>query len=147
MAGNSGGPWGGGGGNGRDSGKDSGRNKPTGGKNKPESGNPVPPEIDDMLRKGQEQLRVLMGGRGSGGTNGSGRGSGGGGLGRSGYFLIITGLALFWLSNSLYQLQNYEKSVELFPDSYHNKGGKNCFWISEQRQFMALVTRLLSIQS
>ena len=66
MAGNSGGPWGGGGGNGRDSGVESGRKTPTGGKNKPEN-NPVPPEIDDMLRKGQEQLRVLMGGRGSGG--------------------------------------------------------------------------------
>ena len=60
MAGNSGGPWGGGGGNGRDSGKEGGRKQPSGGKNKPEGNNPVPPEIDDMLRKGQEQLRVLM---------------------------------------------------------------------------------------
>ena len=98
MAGNSGGPWGGGGGNGRDSGKEGGRKQPSSGKNKPEGNNPVPPEIDDMLRKGQEQLRVLMGGRGSGGANGSGRGSGGGGLGRSGYFLIIAGLVVFWLS-------------------------------------------------
>ena len=57
MAGNSGGPWGGGGGNGRDSGKEGGRKQPSGGKNKPEGNNPVPPEIDDMLRKGQEQLR------------------------------------------------------------------------------------------
>ena len=97
MAGNSGGPWGGGGGNGRDSGKEGGRKQPTGGKNKPEGSNPVPPEIDDMLRKGQEQLRVLMGGRGSGGSNGSGRGSSGGGLGRSGYFLIVAGLVVFWL--------------------------------------------------
>mgnify|MGYP001161224313 FL=1 len=122
MAGNSGGPWGGGGGNGRDSGKEGGRKQPTGGKNKPEGNNPVPPEIDDMLKKGQEQLRVLMGGRGSGGANGSGRGSGGGGLGRSGYFLIIAGLVVFWLFNSLYQVQNYEKSVELFFGRYVETG-------------------------
>lgn len=122
MAGNSGGPWGGGGGNGRDSGKEGGRKQPTGGKNKPEGSNPVPPEIDDMLRKGQEQLRVLMGGRGSGGSNGSGRGSSGGGLGRSGYFLIVAGLVVFWLFNSLYQVQNYEKSVELFFGRYVETG-------------------------
>ena len=70
MAGNSGGPWGGSGGNGRDGGKEGGSKRPTSGKNTPEGNSPVPPEIDDMLRKGQEQLRVLMGGRGSGGTNG-----------------------------------------------------------------------------
>ena len=122
MAGNSGGPWGGGGDNGRDSGKESGRKQPTGGKNKPDGNNPVPPEIDDMLRKGQEQLRVLMGGRGSGGANGSGRGSGGGGFGRSGYFLIIAGLVVFWLFNSLYQVQNYEKSVDLFFGRYVETG-------------------------
>jgi membrane protease subunit HflK len=122
MAGNSGGPWGGGGGNGRDSGKESGRKQPTGGKNRPGGNNPVPPEIDDMLRKGQEQLRVLMGGRGSGGANGSGRGSGGGGLGRSGYFLIIAGLVVFWLFNSLYTVQNFEKSVELFFGRYVETG-------------------------
>ena len=50
-----------------------------------------------------------MGGRGPGGSNGSGRGSSGGGLGRSGYFLIVAGLVVFWLFNSLYQVQNYEK--------------------------------------
>ena len=60
MAGNSGGPWGGGGGNGRDSGKEGGRKQPTGGKNKPEGNNPVPPEIDDMLKKGQEQLLLAQ---------------------------------------------------------------------------------------
>ena len=59
-----------------------------------------------------------MGGRGSGGANGSGRGSGGGGLGRSGYFLIIAGLVVFWLFNSLYTVQNFEKSVELFFGRY-----------------------------
>ena len=122
MAGNSVGPWGGGGGNVRDSGKEGGRKQPSGGKNKPEGNNPVPPEIDDMLRKGQEQLRVLMGGRGSGGANGSGRGSGGGGLGRSGYFLIIAGLVVFWLFNSLYTVQNFEKSVELFFGRYIETG-------------------------
>ena len=39
-------------------------------------GRPQIPEIDELVRKGQEQLRVLMGGRGGGGGNGTGGGGG-----------------------------------------------------------------------
>ena len=37
-------------------------------------------------------------------------------------FLIIAGLVVFWLFNSLYQVQNYEKSVELFFGRYVETG-------------------------
>ena len=77
MAGNNGGPWGGGGNNGSgDDNRGSGNN---GGGRRPEGDGPQIPEIDELMKKGQEQLRVLMGGRGGGnGTNGSGGGGAGG---------------------------------------------------------------------
>ena len=57
MAGNgTGGPWGNGGGN-----RGPGNN---GGGDRPPSNGGQGPDLDDLVRKGQEQLRVLMGGRG-----------------------------------------------------------------------------------
>ena len=65
MAGNSGGPWGGGGNSG------GGRQQPPsgggGGGRRPDGDKPQIPDIEDLMRKGQDQLRVLMGGRGNGG--------------------------------------------------------------------------------
>ena len=63
MAGNTGGPWGGGGDQG---GGNRGNN---GDGRRPPEGNEGPqiPDIDDLMKKGQDQLRVLMGGRGGGG--------------------------------------------------------------------------------
>ncbi len=75
MAGNNGGPWGGGGGSG-DKGGNGDDRRPSGGGRKPGDG-PQIPEIDEIVRKGQEQLRVLMGGRG-GGNRSNGPGGGGG---------------------------------------------------------------------
>lgn len=74
MSGN-GGPWGGGG-----NGNDDGRNKGDGRNDGRKSSNEPPqvPEIEELVRKGQEQLRVLMGGRANqGGNRGGGGGSGG----------------------------------------------------------------------
>ncbi|MCB1311635.1 MAG: HflK protein, partial [Sedimentitalea sp.] len=69
MAGNSGGPWGGGGGSGDDDRGSNGGGDHKGGRRPGESG-PQIPEIDELMRKGQEQLRVLMGGRGGSGKGG-----------------------------------------------------------------------------
>ena len=61
MADNNGGPWGSGG-----SGGNKGNNNGNGGNDRKPDG-PQIPEIDELMRKGQEQLRVLMGGKGNGG--------------------------------------------------------------------------------
>ena len=67
MAGNTGGPWGGGGNsgggnNGGDRNRPGGQ-RPTGGGGRGPGGDKGQmPEIDDLVKKGQEQLRVLMGG-------------------------------------------------------------------------------------
>ena len=53
------------------------------------------PEIDDMVRKGQERLKVLLGGRG-GGSQGGGSGRKPGGFSRGSYGLFALFLLLIW---------------------------------------------------
>jgi len=111
MAG-SGGPWGGG--PGRD---DDDRPREDG---KPDSGKGGQlPDIDQMVKKGTEQLRVLMGGksRQGGGFSGGGGGGGGGadGLGRPRNLIALGALVLagLWAFNSFYTVRPEEKSVVL----------------------------------
>ncbi|MGP6086618.1 FtsH protease activity modulator HflK [Antarctobacter jejuensis] len=124
MAGNSGGPWGGGGGN--QNGGGNGQRPPSGGGGggrRPEEGQI--PEIDELMKKGQERLRVLMGGRGgNGGKNGSGGGGGPGGPGltRGTVALGVIGLVALWAFGSFYTVRPEEQSVELFLGSYSDTG-------------------------
>jgi modulator of FtsH protease HflK len=117
MTGN-GGPWGGGGGNGDDrEGRDKGE-PGRGGPRRPGDG-PGISQIDDLVKSGQERLRVLMGGRGGG--NGNGRGPLGGGRGPGGPLLTRQGVgigalaaAAVWAFMSFYTVAPEELSVELF---------------------------------
>ena len=110
MAGHSGGPWGGGGNNGSGGGDDD-RNR--GGRKPGNEGSGIP-EIDDLMNKGREQLRVLMGGGGRGGSNGSGGGGDGGPQITRG-MLILGGLIAvgLWGLASVYTVRPEERSVEL----------------------------------
>ncbi|WP_375175328.1 FtsH protease activity modulator HflK [Pseudooceanicola sp.] len=121
MAGNSGGPWGGGGNSG------GGRQQPPsgggGGGRGPDGDKPQIPDIDELMRKGQDQLRVLMGGRGNGGNGGSGRGGSGGPKMTRGTVLIGLGVAVaLWLGASFYTVKPEEQSVELFLGDYSSTG-------------------------
>ncbi|WP_420013619.1 FtsH protease activity modulator HflK [Tateyamaria sp.] len=128
MAGNTGGPWGGGGNSG---GGDDGRRNGSGGRSNgggggrgPGDDGPQIPEIDELVKKGQEQLRVLMGGRGGGGTGG-GRGAGGGGgpfltRGTVGIGLLLA--AGLWAFSSFYTVKPEEQSVELFLGEFSSVG-------------------------
>jgi membrane protease subunit HflK len=121
MAGNSGGPWGGGsgsGGNRGNNGNGGGGNGPR----RPGGGDQQIPEIDEIVRKGQEQLRVLMGGRG--GQSGGGGNSGGEGPISSrmiwiGALVVVLGL---WAYNSFYTVRPEEQSVELFLGEFSSVG-------------------------
>ena len=121
MTGNSGGPWGRGGGGG----DNDDRNRPNGNggdDRRPRNDGPqMPPELDDMLRKGQVQLKVLLGGGSGGGSNGSSQQSGPG-MGRSGYLLIAALLVAFWSFSSFYTVKPEEKSVELFLGKFSSIG-------------------------
>ena len=119
MAG-SGGPWGGGGSGGGNDDDD----RPGGrGGRRPGEG-PQIPEIEDIVKKGTEQLKVLMGGRGGG------RGTGGGGAGRptgpvftrGTFWLAALAAVGLWAFASFYTVKPEEQSVELFLGKFSSIG-------------------------
>ncbi|WP_333712508.1 FtsH protease activity modulator HflK [Yoonia sp.] len=117
MAGNNGGPWGGGGNRGSGGGNDDNRG---GGGRRPNDDRPNIPEIDDLVNKGREQLRVLMGGGGGQGRTG---GTGGGGEGpqltRGTIGLGVLAAIALWLFSSFYTVRPEERAVELFLGEYY----------------------------
>ena len=124
---NSDGPWGSGGKKKSSSKKD---NSPWGtsddseksnGKSKPTSSSSAGPEIDEIVRKGQERLRVLMGGKSGGSGNNGGLGLGDG-IGKGGFSLILLALVGIWLFLSLYTVKPEEKSIELLLGKYYKTG-------------------------
>ena len=118
MAGNNGGPWGGGGNKG--SGDDDEPPRPP---RKPVEGQGIP-EIDELVNKGREQLRVLMGGGNGGGTNGSGASGGGGpALTRGTIGLGVLGAVVLWGMASFYTVKPEEQSVELILGEYSDTNG------------------------
>ncbi|CTQ31658.1 FtsH protease activity modulator HflK [Jannaschia rubra] len=121
MAG-SGGPWGGGGksGGGGDDDRPTG---PNGGRRPPNRGPQGVPEIDQLMKKGQDQLRVLMGGRGGGNRPPNGEGGGGGfELNRVTVAIGIFVLVAAWLYASFYTVRPEERSVELFLGEFSSIG-------------------------
>ncbi|CAN1507226.1 HflC Membrane protease subunits, stomatin/prohibitin homologs [Paracoccaceae bacterium] len=119
MAG-SGGPWGGGGGSGGD---DRGGKRPDDDEGRrgarPGPGGQPGSEIDQLMKRGQEQLRVLMGGRDRAINGGGGGGEGGGaGIGPvltpQGVALGALALVAVWAFMSFYTVRPEERSVELF---------------------------------
>ncbi|HBH00056.1 MAG TPA: FtsH protease activity modulator HflK [Rhodobacteraceae bacterium] len=117
MSNNSGGPWGGGGnwgGGGRGDDERGDDRRPA--DRRP--GDPQIPEIDEIVRKGQEQLRVLMGGRGGGGD-----GEGGGPrIGKGGWVLVGLAALAGWLWMSVYTVRPEQQSVELFLGEFYKVG-------------------------
>ncbi len=103
------GPWGGGGG-----GDDDDRRPPSGGGNR---GGGQGPDFDQIVRKGQEQLRVLMGGGGGGGG-----GFGGDGLGKGSFALLAIAAIGAWLFFSVYSVRPEQRSVELFLGEFSSIG-------------------------
>lgn len=95
-----GGPWGGGGDNNNNNNNGGpwgqGPKGPRGG------GQNTPPDLEDILRKGQDRLKkVFPGGGGTGGSN------------RPVYFLIGAAVLGLWLFQSIYTVQPDELAVEL----------------------------------
>jgi membrane protease subunit HflK len=121
MASNNGGPWGGGprgGGPRGGGGGDDDRGGDRGGDRRPGNDGPQIPEIEEIMRKGQEQLRVLMGGRGGSGTPGQG----GPKITRGMVGIGVLAVAGLWLWSSLYTVRPEEQSVELFLGEFYAIG-------------------------
>ncbi|KFE36923.1 FtsH protease activity modulator HflK [Thioclava atlantica] len=116
-----GGPWGsGGGGDDRDDGRED--NRP--GQRRPGEGGQIP-EIEEFMRKGSEQLKVLMGGKGGGGRSNRPTGGGPGGAFpvKLAVLVGIVAVVAIWLASSLYKVNPEERSVELMFGRYYATKG------------------------
>jgi membrane protease subunit HflK len=118
MASNNGGPWGGGSRGGSGGGGDNRGGPPR----RPNGDGPQIPEIDEIVRKGQEQLRVLMGGRGGRGTGGGSGGEGGPRFSRGTLGIAAVAVAGLWAFSSFYTVAPNEQSVELFLGKFSSIG-------------------------
>ncbi|WP_386625778.1 FtsH protease activity modulator HflK [Sulfitobacter geojensis] len=130
MAGNNGGPWGGGGNSGGGGRGDEPENRGIkngggGGGRGPGDNKPQIPEIDELVKKGQEQLRVLMGG-GSGRERSNGTGGGGNGSGpvltRGTVGLGIVAAVVAWSFASFYTVRPEQQLIELFLGKFSAVG-------------------------
>ena len=120
MSDNDQGPWGGDGSKKGES-KENGKHIPEKQSGQKNSGNQMPPELDEIVKKGQEQLRVLMGGKS--GKSGNGGNRGGPPISRKRpIFLGLIALAVLWLFTSFYRVDTSEQSVELLFGKYLETG-------------------------
>ena len=78
-------------------------------------------KLMSLMRRGQEQLRVLMGGKGGGGGGASGDG-GGAGIPRSTFLFAGLAAVVMWLFASFYTVKPEEQSVELFLGEFSQIG-------------------------
>jgi len=114
-----GGPWGGGG-NGDDDRDRDGDRKPG---RRPGEG-PQIPEIEELMKKGTDQLRVLMGGRGGGrrGNGGGGNLPAGPAFTRGTLGLAALAAVAVWAYASLYTVRPEERSIELMFGEFQAVG-------------------------
>lgn len=97
-------------------------NEPGGDGNKPRDpwggGDQGPPDLDEALKKFQEKLGGLFGGKGSGGSGGSGGGSG---AALSGGLLAVIALValVIWAGMGLYTVDEQERGVVLRFGKYY----------------------------
>ena len=81
------------------------------------------PDIEQIMKKGQEQLRLLMGGRGRTGNGGGGGGEPGAPLiSRNGFVFGGLGIVVLWTFMSFYSVKPEERSVELFLGKFSQIG-------------------------
>ncbi len=100
--GNGGGPWGGGSGGG---------------------GGKTPPNLEDLLRRGQDRLRGLIPGGGGGSGGGYGGGSTGVGGGRSAAVIAVLAVAI-WLATGFYTVYPRQVGIETIFGRYVGTKGE-----------------------
>ena len=129
--GGGGGPWGGGGGGGGNNQGPWGQgpNRPRGG------GNGGPPDLEDIIRRGQDRLRRFV----PGGFN-------------AGVFLIIAAvIGIFWLIQCIYTVQPDERGVELRfgkPNTEVSMPGLHFhFWPMDRVEFVKVTEQQRNIGS
>lgn len=109
---------------------------PWGGGNKKGGGRQGPPDLDEALRKLQDKLNSIFGGK----KKPSGQGSGGG------VAIVLIALVVlvgFWLSTAVYKVDEQERAVILRLGKYHETVGPglNIYFPPIEQKFQHNVTR------
>ena len=131
--GGGGGPWGGGGGGGNNQGPwGNGPQPPRGG-----GGGGTPPDLEDLIRRGQDRLKNALPGGSSGGSAGLIAG------------LVIAGMAALWATQSIYTVQPDEQGVELLfgkpKDAVSQPGLHFAMWPVETYELVPVTERELQV--
>ena len=102
-----------------------------------------PPDLEEIIKRGQERLRSAIPGGGGGG--------GGGGLGGMGWAAIGAVLIGFWLYNSAYQVDADELAVEtrfgVPKDEVSTSGLHFAFWPIETAEKIKIVEKQINVAS
>lgn len=109
---------------------------PWGGGNKKGGGRQGPPDLDEALRKLQDKINSIFGGK----KKPSGQGSGGG------FAIVLIALVVlvgFWLSTAIYKVDEQERAVILRLGKYHETVGPglNIYFPPIDQKFQHNVTR------
>lgn len=107
-----GGPWGSGGGNNNGpwgGGNNSGGGGGGGNRGGGFGGGPRPPDLEELLRKGQDRMRNILPG---------------GFMSRRGVVLVVLVLVIAWLASGLYRVQTNEQGLELVLGKYSSTTGE-----------------------
>ena len=109
---------------------------PWGDRNKRGGQKQGPPDLDEALRKLQDNLKSLFGGKKKPGASGSG---GGFGL----VAIVVAALAAMWLYTAVYSLDEQEQAVILRLGKYHETVGPglNIYFPPMDRKYEQNVTR------
>ncbi|WP_343312308.1 FtsH protease activity modulator HflK [Brucella sp. BE17] len=131
-----GGPWGGGGDNNNNNNGGPWGQGPKGPKG---GGQNTPPDLEDILRKGQDRLKKVFPGGGGGGTGSS----------RAIVFLVGAALLGFWVFQSVYTVQPDEIAVELRfgkpKDTVSGEGLHFHWWPVETYEKAQIVEKQINI--
>ncbi|MDM7858250.1 FtsH protease activity modulator HflK [Thiopseudomonas acetoxidans] len=109
---------------------------PWGGGNKKGGGRQGPPDLDEALRKLQDKLNSIFGGKKKPGGQGSG----------GGVAIVLIALVVlvgFWLSTAVYKVDEQERAVILRLGKYHETVGPglNIYFPPIEQKFQHNVTR------
>ncbi len=105
-----------------------------------------PPDLDDALKKLQDSLNNMFGGKKNTGNSGGGRTGGGAGIPKSLWILAGVVVLAVWLFNAIYSVNEQEQALILRFGEYNRtvESGLHLYFPPFERKFQRNVTQVRS---